>query len=165
MRRVSELFTDNPATNPLGIRSLDELHWGIQYATEFKFVNKPTTGIAYPPTDASTNIGAVFIMMEAANGNFIPAAIAPALYTDLKEGRLKQQIDKLVGQLLSSSLEERRKANNDLMKILSLDKNSKWILVGNENHDTVSLVDGETTIASFNLRDPNFSSIDFMEAF
>lgn len=165
MKRVSELFTDNPTTNPLGIRSLDELHWGIQYATGFKFVNEPTTGIAYPPTDASTNVGAVFIMMEAANGNFIPAAIAPALYTDLKEGRLKQQIDKLVGQLLSPSLGERRKANDDLMKILSLDSSAKWILVGNENHDTVTLVDGETTIASFNLRDPNFSSMDFMEAF
>lgn len=51
------------------------------------------------------------------------------------------------------------------MKFLSLDKTAKWILVGNENHDTVTLVDGETTIASFNLRDPNFSSMDFMEAF
>ena len=164
MRRVSELFTDNQATNPLGIKSLDELHWGIQYATGFKFVNEPTTGTAYPPTDASTNVGAVFIMMEAANGNFIPVAIAPTLYTDLKDGRLKQQIDKLVSQLLSPSLGERRKANDSLMKILSLDKSSKWILVGNQNHDTVSLVDGETTIASFNLRDSNFSSMDFMEA-
>lgn len=165
MRRVSELLTDNPATNPFGISSLSDLHWGIQYATGFKFVNQPTTGIAYPPTDASSNVGSVFIMMEAANGNFIPAAIAPALYTDLREGRLKQQLDKLIGQLLAPNLDERRRANDQLMKILSLDKNAKWILVGNENHDTVTLVDGETTIASFNLRDPNFSSMDFMEAF
>lgn len=165
MRRVSELLTDNPATNPFGISSLDELHWGIQYATEFKFVNAPTTGIAYPPTDASSNVGSVFIMMEAANGNFIPAAIAPALYTDLRDGRLKQQLDKLIGQLLSPSLNERRKANRQLMKVFSLDKNAKWILVGNETHDTVTLVDGETTIASFNLRDQNFSTMDFMEAF
>lgn len=165
MRPVSELLTDDPATNPFGISQLSDLHWGIQYATEFKFVNEPTTGIAYPPTDASSNVGAVFIMMEAANGNFIPAAIAPALYTDLKEGRLKQQLDKLIGQLLSPSLDERRRANDQLMKFLSLDKSAKWILVGNENHDTVTLVDGETTIASFNLKDPNFSSMDFMEAF
>lgn len=165
MRRVSELLTDNPATNPFGISSLSDLHWGIQYATEFKFVNPVTTGIAYPPTDASSNVGSVFIMMEAANGNFIPAAIAPALYTDLKEGRLKQRLDALIGQLLSPSLDERRRANDKLMKILSLDKKGKWILVGNENHDTVTLADGETTIASFNLRDPNFSSMDFMEAF
>lgn len=94
MRRVSELLVNDPAVNPFGITSLGELHWGIQYATGFKFVNEPTTGIAYPPTDASTNVGSVFIMMEAANGNFIPAAIAPALYKDLKEGsRLKTQID------------------------------------------------------------------------
>lgn len=165
MKRVSELLTDNLATNPFGISSLSDLHWGIQYATGFKFVNQPTTGIAYPPTDASSNVGSVFIMMEAANGNFIPAAIAPALYTDLKEGRLKQQLDKLIGQLLAPNLDERRRANDQLMKILSLDENAKWILVGNENHDTVTLVDGETTIASFNLRDPNFSSMDFMEAF
>lgn len=39
MRRVSELLTDNPATNPFGISSLSDLHWGIQYATGFKFVN------------------------------------------------------------------------------------------------------------------------------
>lgn len=166
MRRVSDLLVEDPSINPLGINSLGELHWGIQYATEFRLVNEPTTGIVYPPTDASTNVGAVFIMMEAANGNFIPAAISPALYTDLKDGsRLKQRINQLVTELLSPNLSERQRVVNDLMKIFSLNSEQKQILVSNENHSTITFKDGETTVFTRDLNDPNFSSAELLEAF
>lgn len=49
--------------------------------------------------------------------------------------------------------------------MFSLEKTGKWILVGNERHNTITFLDHDVEVAKIDLDNPAQSSADFMEAF
>lgn len=162
IRPITELLSD-PNRNPKGLK-LQDLKWGIQYDTRFATVGVSERNTVYPPRDASSNKGAVFLLIEAANGNYIPAAIVPTMLSDLQEGALKTQMNNLFNELSSIKHSERLAAINKLVQILNIDKDGDNILIGTEDKATVSTVKNGTVIRTFNLEDANFNRMDLINA-
>ena len=162
VRPITELLSD-PNRNPKGLK-LQDLKWGIQYDTRFATVGVSERNTVYPPRDASSNKGAVFLLIEAANGNYIPAAIVPTMLSDLQEGALKTQMNNLFNGLSSIKHSERLAAINKLVQMLNIDKDGDNILIGTEDKATVSTVKNGTVIRTFNLEDANFNRMDLINA-
>ena len=162
VRPVTELLSDSNR-NPRGLK-LQDLKWGIQYDTRFATVGVSERNTIYPPKDASSNKGAVFLLIEAANGNYIPAAIAPTMLSDLQDGTLKNQLNTLFNELTSVKHSDRLKAINQLVQILNLDKEGDNILIGTEEKPTVSTVKNGVVLRTFNVADSNFNRMDLIEA-
>lgn len=162
VRPITELLSD-PNRNPKGLK-LQDLKWGIQYDTRFATVGVSERNTVYPPRDASSNKGAVFLLIEAANGNYIPAAIVPTMLSDLQEGALKTQMNNLFNELSSIKHSERLAAINKLVQMLNIDKDGDNILIGTEDKATVSTVKNGTVIRTFNLEDANFNRMDLINA-
>lgn len=162
IRPITELLSDSKR-NPKGLK-LQDLKWGIQYDTRFATVGVSERNTVYPPRDASSNKGAVFLLIEAANGNYIPAAIVPTMLSDIQEGALKTQINNLFNELSSIKHSERLAAINKLVQILNIDKDGDNILIGTEDKVTVSTVKNGTILRTFNLNDANFNRMDLINA-
>lgn len=162
VRPITELLSDSNR-NPKGLK-LQDLKWGIQYDTRFATVGVSERNTVYPPRDASSNKGAVFLLIEAANGNYIPAAIVPTMLSDLQEGALKTQMHNLFNELSSIKHSERLAAINKLVQMLNIDKGGDNILIGTEDKATVSTVKNGTVIRTFNLEDANFNRMDLINA-
>ena len=162
VRPITELLSDSNR-NPKGLK-LQDLKWGIQYDTRFATVGVSERNTVYPPKDASSNKGAVFLLIEAANGNYIPAAIVPTMLSDLQEGALKTQMNNLFNELSSIKHSERLAAINKLVQMLNIDKDGDNILIGTEDKATVSTVKNGTVIRTFNLEDANFNRMDLINA-
>lgn len=162
VRPITELLSD-PNRNPKGLK-LQDLKWGIQYDTRFATVGVSERNTVYPPRDASSNKGAVFLLIEAANGNYIPAAIVPTMLSDLQEGALKTQMNNLFSELSSIKYSERLAAINKLVQMLNIDKDGDNILIGTEDKATISTVKNGTVIRTFNLEDANFNRMDLINA-
>ena len=162
VRPITELLSDSNR-NPKGLK-LQDLKWGIQYDTRFATVGVSERNTVYPPKDAGSNKGAVFLLIEAANGNYIPAAIVPTMLSDLQEGALKTQMNNLFNELSSIKHSERLAAINKLVQMLNIDKDGDNILIGTEDKATVSTVKNGTVIRTFNLEDANFNRMDLINA-
>lgn len=162
IRPITELLSDSKR-NPKGLK-LQDLKWGIQYDTRFATVGVSERNTVYPPRDASSNKGAVFLLIEAANGNYIPAAIVPTMLSDLQEGALKTQVNNLFNELSSIKHSDRLAAINKLVQILNIDKDGDNILIGTEDKATVSTVKNGTILRTFNLNDTNFNRMDLINA-
>lgn len=162
VRPVTELLSD-PNRNPKGLK-LQDLKWGIQYDTKFATVGVSERNTVYPPRDASSNKGAVFLLIEAANGNYIPAAIAPTMLSDLQEGTLKSQLNTLFNELTSVKHSDRSRAINQLVQMLNLDKENDNILIGTEEKPTVSTVKNGVVLRTFNVADTNFNRMNLVNA-
>lgn len=162
VRPITELLSD-PSRNPKGLK-LQDLKWGIQYDTKFATVGVSERNTVYPPRDASSNKGAVFLLIEAANGNYIPAAIAPTMLSDLQNGTLMSQLNTLFNELTSVKHSDRLRAINQLVQMLNLDKEGDNILIGTEEKPTVSTVKNGVVLRTFNVADPNFNRMDLINA-
>ena len=162
IRTIGELLKDanNEGRNPKNLK-LKELKWGIQVADEFKTVRVSSRNKIHPPRDRSNNSGNTFLLLEGANGEFLPVAIKPVMYNEIKDGRLKDTIINLLTELTSTEHSKRYSAINDLVKLLYLKE--KNILIGQEGKNTLSIVNGDITIKSFTL-DSSFNRMDFLQA-
>ena len=162
-RTLGEIFADK-ARNPNGL-SFKNAIFGIMFGNK-GFVPSRDAGVetVYPPGKSETNTGRVFLMVKAANGNYIPVAIKPAFFNELKEGsRLKDSIMAKVIAATSENLAERRKAIEELSTYLVLDDNSN-ILVGNEKNNTISIVRNGTVVKTWTLG-RNFDRVGFINEF
>ena len=160
IRTIQELLDDS-IRNPRGLK-LKDLKWGIQYLTDFATINVSGRDNIHPPKDVISNTGNTFLLIEAANGEYIPIAIKPVMYNEINNGSLKDKIDSLLQDLLSQNHSDRYKAINELVKLLHLgDKN---ILIGTKNKNTLSIVNGEITLKTFNLDSPTLDRTEFIEA-
>ena len=162
VRPITEILSD-VNRNPKGLK-LQDLKWGIQYDTKFATVGVSERNTVYPPRDAISNRGAIFLLIEAANGNYIPAAIIPTMLSDLQDGALKTQMNSLFNELSSIKYSDRRNAINKLVQMLHLNKEGDNILIGTEDKATVSTVKNGTVLRTFNLNDANFNRMDLINA-
>lgn len=162
VRPVTELLSD-PNRNPKGLK-LQDLKWGIMFEDGLHYANVSSRNTVYPPRDTLSNLGAVFLLIEAANGNYIPAAIRSTMLSDLQDGTLKTQLNNLFNELSSIKYSDRLGAINQLVKLLNIKNDGDNILIGTEDRATVSTVKNGTIIRTFNLKDANFNRMDLINA-
>lgn len=154
IRSISELLADE-TRNPKGL-TMGDLKWGIQYDNRLATVNVSERNIVYPPSDGASNLGSVFLLVEAANGNYIPAYIRPVRYSEINDGRLKSRIDDIFNRLTSTDLAERIKAWKELRQVVDCKKEGNWVLYGDEAHNTVTVQVNGVKRPTHDLESPNF---------
>lgn len=162
IRPITELLSDSNR-NPKGLK-LQDLKWGIMFEDGLHYANVSPRNTVYPPRDTLSNLGAVFLLVEAANGNYIPVAIRPTMLSDLQDGTLKTQLNNLFNELSSTKHSDRLGAINQLVKLLNIKEDGDNILVGMKDKATVSTVKNGTVLRTFNLKDANFSRMDLINA-
>ena len=162
IRSISELLADE-ARNPKGL-TIGDLKWGIQYDNRLATVNVSDRNTVYPPSDGASNLGSVFLLIEAANGNYIPAYIRPVRLTELKDGKLKTQLNDLINELTSTDHARRLASIKQLVQFLNLTQEGDNILIGTADKPTVSIVKGGSVIRTFNLADTGFDRTGFLES-
>lgn len=162
IRPVTELLSD-PNRNPKGLK-LQDLKWGIMFGDGLHYANVSSRNTVYPPRDTLSNLGAVFLLVEAANGNYIPAAVRPTMLSDIQDGTLKTQLNNLFNELSSTKYSDRLSAINQLVKLLNIKEGGDNILVGMKDKATVSTVKNGTILRTFNLNDANFNRMDLINA-
>lgn len=162
VRPVTELLSD-PNRNPKGLK-LQDLKWGIMFEDGLHYANVSSRNTVYPPRDTLSNLGAVFLLIEAANGNYIPAAIRPTMLSDIQDGALKTQLNNLFNELSSTKYSDRLAAINQIVKLLNIKEGGDNILIGMKDKATVSTVKNDTVIRTFNLEDANFNRMDLINA-
>lgn len=162
VRPITELLSD-PNRNPKGLK-LQDLKWGIMFGDGLHYANVSFRNTVYPPRDTLSNLGAVFLLVEAANGNYIPAAIRSTMLSDLQDGTLKTQLNNLFNELSSVKYSDRLSAINQLVKLLNIKEDGDNILIGMKDKATVSTVKNGTIIRTFNLEDANFNRMDLINA-
>ena len=162
VRPITELLSE-PNRNPKGLK-LQDLKWGIMFEDGLHYANVSPRNTVYPPRDTLSNLGAVFLLIEAANGNYIPAAIRPTMLSDIQDGTLKTQLNNLFNELSSIKHSDRLSAINQLVKLLNIKEDGDNILVGTKDKATVSTVKNGTVIRTFNLNDANFNRMDLINA-
>lgn len=161
MRTISELLKDK-ARNLKGLK-FEDLKWGIQKGGKFATVGVSSRNRVYSPTDAEGNNGAIFLLVESANGGYIPAKIKATMLTELRDGTYKTELYNLLNRLLSPSHSDRVAAIKQLVQRLVLDENNN-ILIGDANHNTVSIKKDGVIIKTFDLSHPDFTTQDFIDA-
>lgn len=173
IRSVSQLLQD-PQRNPKGLK-IEDLKWGIQFDTKFAPVGLSSRNTWYPPKDVLGNAGKTFLLIEAANGNYIPAAIEAIRWNSnqktgergLKDGTLKSQIMSLISELASTKYEDRRRAIDALVKLFYLSKDGDQILIGDKDKPGVPVVSTSKNgviLRSFKLDSETFSIGDLHAA-
>lgn len=162
IRSISELLADE-SRNPKGL-TIGDLKWGIQYDNRLATVNVSERNVVYPPSDGASNLGSVFLLIEAANGNYIPAYIRPVRLTELRDGKLKTQLNDLINELTSTDHARRLASIKQLVQFLNLTQEGDNILIGTTEKPTVSIVKGGAVIRTFNLTDANFDRTAFLES-
>lgn len=114
--------------------------------------------------------GQVYVLVPAANGEIIPLFINPTLLSEIKEGRLKSEIDtQIIPKLLSEDYYAREEAISDLCQILCItgsitNPEGKGILIGTKDIPTVSLVNGKSIIRTFDVKKNDFTIEEFRQA-
>jgi len=163
IRKVGDLADGKKsARNPEGL-SLDELKWGIQQGDKFVTIGVTDRNTVYPPKDRQGNSGNVFLLVKAANGNYIPIYVKPVMLNELVQGsELKNQIDTLINDLTSPSYDDRVTAIRQLVQMLNLTETDN-ILIGDRKHNTVSIKQNGNITRTFVL-DANFNRAEFLKA-
>lgn len=161
-RTIQELL-DSPERNPRGLK-MENLKWGIQQGGKFATIGISHRNKIATPIDIVPNLGNTFLMIESANGKYIPIAIRPTMYTELKRGVLTDEINTLLMELTSPVFKDRLKARKQLATYLYLKDSENTILIGSENSNTLSIKKNGIIIKTFNLNDPSFNSMEYIEA-
>lgn len=154
IRSVSELLADKER-NPKGL-TMGDLKWGIQYEDRFATVNVSGRNRVWAPSDSPSNLGSVFLLVEAADGSYIPTYIRPVKYSEIKQGKLKSRIDNIFDRLTSTNFAERSQAWNELRQICVCSQEGSWVLYGDASHNTVTVQVNGIKRQTHNLNSPSF---------
>lgn len=172
-RLVNQLVSDktqNPARsifelleeerNPKGLE-FGELKWGIQQKTKFLLVNAEEGDAVYPATEGP---GRVFLLVESANGKYLPAYINTRTLSELnKDSTLYKEIQLLIQQLGSRNYKDRAEAKKRLSELVYLANDNVNINIGSESNHVITLRNKEgDTHASFDVADANFDIMDLI---
>ena len=132
-RSLGELF-DDETRNPHGIK-IGDSKWLIPTKNE----SKPIT-VRVNPNDVVHGLqiptglaGAIFLLVPAANGHYIPVSVKIGKTNELSEGKLKDAIWDTAQQLLDNNPDVRTQCIKDLCKILNLTKEGFNIFINNND--------------------------------
>ena len=175
VRSIKDLVND-PKRNPKGLK-LGQLKWGIQKKSQFATVGVPSTAVVYSPNKISTdaNSGMVFLLMEGADGAYIPVYIEPTTVNQLKEGsEVKGAIDNAIRKLyMATTYEGRVAALQELSNLIVIHRNREpseknfWINIGEKGSTSIYLQLGNNVLIGFDMTDAGrerHSIEDFIKA-
>lgn len=134
--------------NPLGL-SLGQLSWIIQTKKGCKLIGNADSKVFYAPLDSVSNVGNTFALIKTANGFYAPAYIIPARLSEIKDGELKDTINKLLIECTSPEFSDRVVAIKQLIKLIYLDRKGINISIGTENNNTLCVTNYGVVVARF----------------
>lgn len=145
-RPLIELFNDE-TRNPHGIK-IGDSKWLIPTKNE----SKPIT-VRVNPNDVVHGLqiptglaGAVFLLVPAANGHYIPVSVKTGKTNELSEGKLKDAIWNTAKQLLSDDPDIRNYSIKELCKLLNLTKEGYNIIIDDKD------IDFDSKVAKFKIK-------------
>ena len=159
-RSVKELLADEDR-NPMHYE-FKELAWGIQEISKFLVVGAPLDNVMVP-RHSLKNSGSAFVLMPASNGKMVPSYLKVLKYAEMRDGTLKDRVNKLLQDVASPNYMTRLQAVIGLSKIFYFDKDGDTILL-RKNRNELSLVHDGKVQKTFVL-DSNFDRQQFMQAF
>ena len=166
-RSLGELFNDS-SRNPSKI-DYESAILGIMYENQFFVPNRTVPNSFYPGKSDST-LGRVFLMIPAANGNYIPIALKTDLYInspEFKDGNLKMRVTNLLRRVASPELAKRKAAITELSRLVKFDSEGgkvvNGLLVGSEAVNNISLILNGNEVRSWTI-DANFDAQEFISA-
>lgn len=161
LRTLEELIND-PKRNPRGIPSINDLGWGIVTSEGMLLIKAGRKEVA-ELKNSEKNIGNVFLLVESANGVYIPVYMRPQRYNNLRDSGLKTEIDNAINELTSPNYEDRQKALELLSQRLVLNPTDNYI-INNAEGNIITIKKDGVILKSFRLDDPNFSRAELIDA-
>lgn len=113
-RNILDMLND-PIRNPQGITE-DDLHWLIQTESATITTSRKSLDIMNPQ-NKDVNSGSVFVLFRGANGKYFCGHVNPIRYTELKEGAIQEETQRLLNQLCSFDVNARVQAIVGLSKL------------------------------------------------
>lgn len=158
-RSVRELLADKER-NPMGY-DMQSVAWGIQELTKFLTVGTSVDNVMVP-RNTIRNAGSAFVFIPASNGKLIPSYLKVLKYNEMKDGVLKDKVERLLQDVVAPDYVKRYQAVMDLCNIFYFDKDGDNILLKKTKAE-VSLVHDGKVQKTFTL-DSNFDRMEFMKA-
>lgn len=160
-RKLSELLEDVK-------RNPKRLNWGnLNFAVSrllngTLIIGNVNPSQVYSLQQDAENSGNTFLLLQNANGMYVPVYIQPRFIQDeqFKNGdfQLKNDIQNSIRKLANQDYNERLQAVKELSQMLVLSDNGLNILIGTEKIPTVSVVDGDQVMEKFNLTSSDFNA-------
>lgn len=158
-RSVKELLADKER-NLMGY-DMQSVAWGIQELTKFLTVGASIDNVMVP-RNTIRNAGSAFVLIPAGNGKLMPAYLKVLKYNEMRDGALKDRVDRLLQDVVAPNYVKRYQAVMDLCNIFHFDKEGDNILLKKTKAE-VSLVHDGKVQKTFTL-DSNFDRTEFMKA-
>lgn len=158
-RSVRELLADKER-NPMGY-DMQSVAWGIQELTKFLTVGTSVDNVMVP-RNTIRNAGSAFVLIPAGNGKMMPAYLKVLKYNEMRDGALKDRVDRLLQDVVAPDYAKRYQAVMDLCNIFHFDKDGDNILLKKTKAE-VSLVHDGKVQKTFTL-DSDFDRMEFMKA-
>lgn len=160
-RKISELLAD-ATRNPRGL-SWKTLNWVVSRLQTGSLIigNVPGSQV-YSLQQEAANNGNTFVLIQNANGMYVPVYIQPRFTQDEEfknnDCELKKDIEAVLRNLSSQDYNTRLKAIKDLSQLFVLSDSGLNILIGTEKVPTVSIVEGDQVKQKFNLNSRDFNA-------
>lgn len=158
-RSVRELLADKER-NPMEY-DMQSVAWGIQELTKFLTVGTSVDNVMVP-RNTIRNAGSAFVFIPASNGKLMPSYLKVLKYNEMKDGVLKDKVERLLQDVVAPDYAKRYQAVMDLCNIFYFDKDGDNILLKKTKAE-VSLVHDGKVQKTFTL-DNNFDRMEFMKA-
>lgn len=136
------------------VAGYSDLKFGIQKLKKFITINTTNDDVIVPPNTPTDNLGSVFLLVQAANGKYLPMYIQPSFYNTISDGKLKERINSILSDCLSRDYNIRLNAIKQLCSLLVLTEDDN-ILIGDKNINSVSIKRNGTVYKTFNLNNPS----------
>lgn len=136
------------------VAGYSDLKFGIQKLKKFITVNTTNDDVIVSPNIPTDNLGSVFLLVQAANGKYLPMYIQPSFYNTISDGKLKERINTILSDCLSRDYNTRLNAIKQLCSLLVLTEEDN-ILIGDKNTNVVSIKRNGTVYKTFNLNTPS----------
>ena len=158
-RSVRELLADKER-NPMGY-DMQSVAWGIQELTKFLTVGASTDNVMVP-RNTIRNAGSAFVLIPAGNGKMMPAYLKVLKYNEMRDGALKDRVDRLLQDVVAPDYVTRYQAVMDLCNIFHFDKDGDNILLKKTKAEVSLVHDGK--VQNTFVLDSNFDRMEFMKA-
>lgn len=167
-KKISEILADEKR-NPHGYK-LDTINWIIQERNKLGIAAKgkddeiTILNNLMGVRNIESNMGSVFVLVEASNGKYIPLKINALKYNEMNDGALKTEIAELINQLVSPIYETRIDAIKKLSQIFLFNtQNGDSILTRKTSGIVTFMHDGEP-MQSFNVEASSFDRSELFKA-
>ena len=140
---------------------MQSVAWGIQELTKFLTVGASIDNVMVP-RNTIRNAGSAFVLIPAGNGKMMPAYLKVLKYNEMRDGALKDRVERLLQDVVAPDYVTRYQAVMDLCNIFHFDKDGDNILLKKTKAEVSLVHDGK--VQNTFVLDSNFDRMEFMKA-